>query len=115
MKKISLSSLDTRASKKFSKESVKKEFQKLQFRLEELQNLLYAEDKHALLIILQGMDASGKDGVVKNVFQTVNTMGCKVTSFKSPSELEMKHDFLWRIHIEVPERGMIAIFNSSQY
>jgi PPK2 family polyphosphate:nucleotide phosphotransferase len=61
------------------------------------------------------MDASGKDGVVKNVFNTVNPMGCMVYPFKAPSELEMKHDFLWRIHIKVPEKGMIHVFNRSHY
>ncbi|MDZ4759189.1 MAG: PPK2 family polyphosphate kinase [Bacteroidota bacterium] len=114
-KKIKLSTIDTRAPEKFHKEEIKKELQKLKFKLEELQNLLYAENKHALLIILQGMDASGKDGAVKNVFASVNPMGCRVTSFKQPTALEMKHDFLWRIHQQVPEKGMIAIFNRSHY
>jgi len=112
---IKLKSLDTRAPKKFNKEQVKKETQKLKFKLEELQNLLYAESKHGLLIVLQGMDASGKDGVSKNVFDAVNPMGCRVIPFKKPTDLEMKHDFLWRIHQNVPEKGMINIFNRSHY
>src|SRR5688572_7246202 len=113
MKKISLKTISTRAPQKLSKETIKKETQKLKFKLEELQNLLYAESKHSLLVILQGMDASGKDGVTKNVFNSVNPMGCRVVSFKKPTELEFKHDFLWRIHASVPEKGMIHIFNRS--
>lgn len=115
MARIKLSSLDTRAPKKLSKEQTKQALQKLQFRLGELQNLLYAEGKHAVLVILQGMDASGKDGVVKNVFQEVNPMGCRVIAFKKPTELEMKHDFLWRVHQQIPEKGIIHVFNRSHY
>lgn len=115
MKKIKLSGIDTTAPEKFNKEQIKKETQKLKFKLEELQNLLYAESRHSVLIIMQGMDASGKDGAVKNVFNSVNPMGCRVISFKQPSTLEMKHDFLWRIHKEVPESGMIHVFNRSYY
>lgn len=115
MAKVKLSEIDTRAPKRFNKENTKKETQKLLFKLEELQNLLYAESKHGLLVILQGMDASGKDGVVKNVFTAFNPMGCRVIAFKRPTELEMKHDFLWRIHQNVPEKGMVHIFNRSHY
>lgn len=115
MTKIKLSNIETTAPKKSGKEETKKELQKLKFRLEELQNLMYAESKHALLVIIQGMDASGKDGVVKNVFEAVNPLGCHVTPFKEPSSLELKHDFLWRIHHQVPELGMICVFNRSHY
>jgi PPK2 family polyphosphate:nucleotide phosphotransferase len=115
MTKIQLAKTDTRSPKKIQKETIKKETQKLIFRMEELQNLMYAESKHALLVVLQGMDASGKDGVVKNVFTAVNPMGCRVIPFKKPTEPEMKHDFLWRIHAQVPEKGMIHIFNRSHY
>jgi PPK2 family polyphosphate:nucleotide phosphotransferase len=115
MAKIKLLAIDTRAPKKMSKENIKKETQKLKFKIEELQNLMYAEGKHALLIILQGMDASGKDGTIKNVFDAVNPMGCRVVSFKKPTELEMKHDFLWRVHQQVPEKGIVHIFNRSHY
>ena len=111
----SLAKTDTRAPKKLQKEAVKKETLKLKLKLEELQNLMYAEGKHALLVVLQGMDASGKDGVVKNVFDAVNPMGCRVIPFKKPTEPEMKHDFLWRIHAQVPEKGMIHVFNRSHY
>ena len=115
MKKIVLHKIPTIAPKKYNKEQTKKELQKIKFRLEELQNMLYAESKHSLLIVLQGLDASGKDGAVRNVFESVNPLGCRVFPFKAPSEIEMKHDFLWRIHQHVPEKGMIHIFNRSHY
>lgn len=115
MARIKLKYIDTRAPKKPGKESTKKELIKLKIKLEELQNLMYAEGKHALLVVLQGMDASGKDGVLKHVFDAVNPMGCRVTPFKKPTEQEMKHDFLWRVHQHVPEKGMIHVFNRSHY
>lgn len=115
MSKIKLHSIDTDAPKKLNKVHTKKELQKMKLSIEELQNLLYAENKHSLLIIIQGLDASGKDGAVKNVFEAVSPMGCRVFAFKEPSPLEMKHDFLWRIHQNVPEKGMIHIFNRSHY
>lgn len=80
-----------------------------------LQNVLFAEKKHAILIVLQGTDASGKDSTVSHVFTGINPMGCKVESFKQPSNEELAHDFLWRIHRHCPERGMIQIFNRSHY
>jgi len=115
MAKIRLKDISTRAPQKLNKESIKKETQKLKFRLEELQNLMFAESKHAILIILQGMDASGKDGAIRYVFEVVNPMGCRVISFKTPTQLELKHDFLWRIHQHTPEKGLIHIFNRSHY
>lgn len=84
-------------------------------RLADLHDLLYAEQKHALLIVLQGMDAAGKDGTIKHVMSGVNPAGCAVTSFKVPSAEEAAHDFLWRIHKAVPPKGYIGIFNRSQY
>lgn len=84
-------------------------------RLRELQEVLYAEHKHALLIVLQGMDASGKDGTIGHVMKGVNPQGVQVTSFKVPTPEELDHDFLWRIHQHVPPRGMIGIFNRSHY
>jgi PPK2 family polyphosphate:nucleotide phosphotransferase len=83
--------------------------------LQDLHELLYAEQKSALLIVLQGMDASGKDGTIKHVMSGVNPQGCAVTSFKQPTALELAHDFLWRIHAAVPPKGAIGIFNRSQY
>jgi len=83
--------------------------------LAELHDLLYAEHKRSLLIILQGMDAAGKDGTIKHVMSGVNPQGCSVTSFKQPSAIELDHDFLWRAHSAVPPKGTIGIFNRSHY
>lgn len=84
-------------------------------RIEELQRLLYAQGQWAVLIVLQGMDASGKDGVVKHVMSGVNPAGCEVRSFKQPSAEDLEHDFLWRIGKALPGRGTIGIFNRSHY
>lgn len=84
-------------------------------RIRKLQQKLYADGRFALLIVLQGRDASGKDGTIKKVFRGVNPMGCVVTSFKVPTELEQEHDYLWRVHERVPPRRMIGIFNRSHY
>lgn len=84
-------------------------------RIGDLQRKLYADGRFALLVILQGRDASGKDGTIRKVFADVNPQGCEVTSFKVPTELERRHDYLWRIHARIPPRGMIGIFNRSQY
>jgi PPK2 family polyphosphate:nucleotide phosphotransferase len=84
-------------------------------RISELQRVLYADARYALLIVLQGRDASGKDGTIRRVFTAVNPQGCSVASFKAPTELEQRHDFLWRVHAQVPQRGMIGIFNRSHY
>jgi PPK2 family polyphosphate:nucleotide phosphotransferase len=84
-------------------------------RISDLQRVLYADARYALLIVLQGRDASGKDGTIRRVFTAVNPQGCTVASFKAPTELEERHDFLWRVHAQVPPRGMIGIFNRSHY
>ena len=83
--------------------------------LDELQNLLFAESKHAVLVVIQGMDASGKDGAVRNVFGKLNPQGVLVKSFKTPTAEELAHDFLWRIHCHAPQKGYIQVFNRSQY
>src|SRR6185436_14085835 len=83
--------------------------------LSELQDKLYAQDKWAVLLVFQAMDAAGKDGAIKHVMSGVNPQGCEVYSFKSPSAVELDHDFLWRTHVAVPERGRIGIFNRSYY
>jgi PPK2 family polyphosphate:nucleotide phosphotransferase len=84
-------------------------------RIRKLQQKLYADARFALLVVLQGRDASGKDGTIRKVFGGVNPMGCEVTSFKVPTELEQEHDYLWRIHKRIPPRRMIGIFNRSHY
>ncbi|MCG3170428.1 MAG: Polyphosphate:ADP phosphotransferase [Pseudomonadales bacterium] len=84
-------------------------------RLSELQQKLYAHDRHSLLVIFQAMDAAGKDGAIRHVMSGVNPQGCQVFSFKHPSEQELDHDFLWRTQSALPERGRIGIFNRSYY
>jgi len=84
-------------------------------RMADLQYLLYAENRRALLVILQAMDAGGKDGTIRRVMGPLNPQSCRVTSFKAPTEEELAHDFLWRIHRAVPRRGEIGIFNRSHY
>ncbi|MDP1537035.1 MAG: polyphosphate kinase 2 family protein [Burkholderiales bacterium] len=84
-------------------------------RLSELQRLLYAHDRYSLLLIFQAMDAAGKDGAIQHVMSGVNPQGCQVFSFKHPSPQELDHDFLWRTHLALPERGRIGIFNRSYY
>lgn len=83
--------------------------------IDKLQDRLYAEGKRALLVILQGTDTSGKDGTIRGVFNTTGPLGVSVTAFKKPSEEELAHDYLWRIHLAAPRRGTIGIFNRSQY
>jgi PPK2 family polyphosphate:nucleotide phosphotransferase len=84
-------------------------------KLDELQDLLYAGHKHALLIVLQALDAGGKDGTIRHVMSGVNPQSCSVTSFKAPTPEELGHDFLWRVHKAVPIHGTIGIFNRSHY
>jgi PPK2 family polyphosphate:nucleotide phosphotransferase len=97
------------------KEEAKAITEKLIGKLDELQERLFANGNRALLIVLQGMDTSGKDGVIKHVMSGVNPQGCKVVTFKTPSAEELKHDFLWRVHQKAPEKGQIGIFNRSHY
>lgn len=83
--------------------------------MDELQNLLFAESKHSVLIVIQGMDGSGKDGTIRDVFGRLNPQGVTVRSFKAPVAEELSHDFLWRIHQHTPAKGFIQIFNRSHY
>ncbi|MBF0619328.1 MAG: polyphosphate kinase 2 family protein [Candidatus Omnitrophica bacterium] len=87
----------------------------LQHKLDALQELLYAEHKHKVLVVLQAMDTAGKDGVIRHVFKGVNPQGVRVVSFKAPTQAELDHDYLWRIHSQVPAKGEIVIFNRSYY
>jgi PPK2 family polyphosphate:nucleotide phosphotransferase len=114
---VHLSTFDTRDTGGFGgdKATGKKELKRLTSRLEDLQELLYAEGKHRLLIILQAMDTGGKDGVIRHVFDGVNPQGVKVASFKVPTTEELAHDYLWRVHKQVPGSGEIVIFNRSHY
>lgn len=98
-----------------SKREGKKEAARLNRRLEELQELLYAEGRHKLLIVLQAMDTGGKDSTIRHVFDGVNPQGVKVASFKKPTPEELAHDYLWRVHEHAPGTGEIVIFNRSHY
>ena len=98
-----------------SEDAAKEATEECRGRLARQQNLLYAESKHSILIVLQAMDAGGKDGTIKHVFSGLNPQGVRVASFKQPTAPELAHDFLWRIHPHAPGRGEIAIFNRSHY
>jgi PPK2 family polyphosphate:nucleotide phosphotransferase len=91
------------------------EIQEYLEKMEELQYRMYAENKHSLLIVLQGLDAAGKDGVVRHVLTGLNPSGCVSVNFKQPTAKELAHDFLWRVHPHVPAKGSVAIFNRSHY
>ena len=97
------------------RKKAEKEFKSLRREFRDLQARFYAEDKKKLLIVFQAMDAGGKDGTIRAVMQGINPQGVNITSFKAPSKIELAHDFLWRIHMAVPRRGMIGIFNRSHY
>lgn len=112
---IRIGKISTRAPKQLNKEKTKAKIIEITDRLAELQNLLFAENKHSVLIVIQGMDASGKDGLIRNVFGKLNPQGVTVQSFKSPTPEELSHDFLWRIHDKAPAKGMIQVFNRSHY
>ena len=115
-KKFKLSNLatDDKGPFKDKHEAEKPEHENLA-KLTKLQEVLYAQAKHAILIVFQAMDGGGKDGAISHVFSGVNPQGCHVASFKEPTPLELSHDFLWRIHKATPSRGMIGIFNRSHY
>ncbi len=110
-----LKQLDTKPKDSIVKEEIIQQTEILKKELFKIQDVFYASKKNSLLIILQGTDASGKDGTVRQVFSCLNPQGCTVKSFKVPTEEEFSHDFLWRIHKETPAKGMIQIFNRSQY
>ncbi len=114
--KVDLPKFDTGKTKGVKDKSQGKEILRENCkRLDELQYLLYAENKRSLLVVLQAMDAGGKDGTIRHVFGPINPQGCKVTSFKAPTAQELEHDFLWRIHRHTPRKGEIAVFNRSHY
>jgi PPK2 family polyphosphate:nucleotide phosphotransferase len=115
-KKLDLRDHPTDATGNYkSKDEAVRDLEKNVKRLSELQDTLYAQNVHALLIIIQAMDAAGKDSVIKHVMSGINPQGCQVFSFKQPSQEELDHDFLWRCAIRTPERGRIGIFNRSHY
>ena len=112
---VSLDEHDPADTGALAKKQAKEQLRALRKQLNDLQQLLYATQERALLVVLQGMDTSGKDGVIKHVMSAFNPQGCQVTSFKVPTREELAHDFLWRIHRATPQRGMVGIFNRSHY
>ncbi len=114
--RVKLGAIDaTYADKHVDEDVAKVEIDKHRDTLYKLQQLMYAEKKHSLLIVLQALDAGGKDGTVNHVMSAMNPQGTTVTSFKSPTAQELDHDFLWRVHPHVPGKGAVAIFNRSHY
>ena len=114
---IKLKDWDPSDTSEFSgdKAAAKERLLKFNLELDGLQELLFAEGKHKVLIVLQGMDTSGKDGTIRSVFEGVNPQGVKVANFKVPTPEELAHDYLWRVHKMVPGKGEIVIFNRSHY
>src|SRR5579875_1229350 len=114
--KVKLSSLKTDSTGDFpDSEAAAHALEKHQEQLADLQELLFAAQTKAVLIVLQGMDTAGKDGTIQHIFSGINPQGCDVAAFKVPASLEARHDFLWRCHQQVPPKGMIGIFNRSHY
>jgi PPK2 family polyphosphate:nucleotide phosphotransferase len=115
--KVDLSKYDSDETSLFQddKQEGKQALLKLNEELEILQEKLYAQHEHKVLIVLQGMDTSGKDGVIRHVFEGVNPQGVRVAGFKVPTPVELDHDYLWRVHAQVPGRGEMVIFNRSHY
>ena len=117
-KKLKLDALDTNEktlAEDLSKEESYESFDLLRDELQQLQKMLYAQNKHRVLVVIQAMDTGGKDGCIKHVFSRVDPQGLNVVPFKKPSEKELAHDFLWRIHKEAPQNGHLTIFNRSHY
>lgn len=115
--KVDLSDYDPRDKGDFAggKQEGREETAKVVTRLSELQKVLYAENKHRILVVFQAMDTGGKDGVTRGVFQGVNPQGVRVKGFKAPTAYELAHDYLWRVHRQVPRSGQIVVFNRSHY
>src|SRR5688572_17784289 len=113
--KIRLKDIDPAAKPAFGKDEAKAMVEENARKIDELQDRLYADRRHALLVVLQGTDSSGKDGTIRAVFNIAGPVGVGVTPFKAPTAEELAHDFLWRVHKVVPGKGMIGIFNRSHY
>lgn len=112
---ISLAQIATTPPTALEKKEIKEKTKENIKAIEDLQHVLMAQKKYSLLIILQGMDASGKDSAIRKVFKEISPSGIKVESFKKPTDKELAHDFLWRVHQHTPEKGMIQVFNRSHY
>lgn len=112
---MKIQDISTEAPKKLNKNTIKEKTKVLKARMAELQHIMRAQKKYSLLVVLQGLDASGKDGSIKNVFSKIPPFGISVAAFKAPTKNELAHDFLWRIHQETPEKGQIKVFDRSHY
>jgi PPK2 family polyphosphate:nucleotide phosphotransferase len=110
-----LSDANARVGHRAEDAELHRELAELGTRMDALQNALYAEGKRALLVVLQARDGAGKDSTIRRVFGRLNPLGCGVTAFKVPTPLELRHDFLWRVHQAVPPKGTVGIFNRSHY
>ncbi len=116
--KVDLEKIDSGEKTLFeggNKDEFDPQFDELQVQLQDLQKRLYAQNKHRILVVMQAMDTGGKDGCIKHVFSRIDPQGIHVCAFKKPSEEELAHDFLWRVHSKVPAKGQIVIFNRSHY
>jgi PPK2 family polyphosphate:nucleotide phosphotransferase len=113
--RVDLSKFDPADPRGWSEENATDETQRQMLRLTDLQDRLWAEGKHGVLVVLQGIDASGKDGTIRRVMTAFNPQGCSVSAFKVPTPEELAHDYLWRVHRKVPGKGEIGIFNRSHY
>ena len=113
--KVKLADYDAGSHDGISKEAAAEALEKHRSKLAKMQEVLYAGQQHSVLIVLQGMDTAGKDGTISHIFSGINPQGCNVASFKVPTPLEARHDFLWRCHAQAPPRGMIMVFNRSHY
>jgi PPK2 family polyphosphate:nucleotide phosphotransferase len=112
---VDLAKRPTREDGDHEKNAARAEFERLHERLVELEELMYAGHRHSLLVVLQGMDTSGKDSTIRSVFSGIGPAGVRVVSFKAPSTLEREHDYLWRVHHHTPRVGQLTIFNRSHY
>lgn len=112
---IKLSELSTFENFSMNDDDLKQELSSVSKKLSDFQNILYAHNKYAILICIQGMDTSGKDSLIRNVFKGFNTQGIEVHSFKTPTKTELEHDYLWRHSVALPERGKFGIFNRTHY
>ena len=114
-KKFNLTKIETRYSGDLDRSTAEARLEELTNELSDLQEMLYAADTHSVLVVLQGMDTSGKDGTIRKVFSKIEILGARMADFKTPSSLELAHDFLWRVHYRVPQRGDLVVFNRSHY
>ena len=114
-KKVDIGEYDAGFTGSVTKEAALAELAELRVRLNDLQNKLYADERYAVLFVLQGIDTAGKDSTINSVFQEVGPIGCQVTNFKVPTPEELAHDYLWRYHRAAPEKGHVKIFNRSHY